>query len=239
MSGDDSAPRDGGATLRPVRTYVIRKGRMTRREKLNYEAFRGAWCIPFERRTLDLAEVFPNANPVVMEIGFGMGLSTAEIARERPDINYIGCEVHVPGVGRLLGEINESGLTNLYIIEHDALEALEVMFPDGSLAGFHIFFPDPWPKKRHHKRRLITRPRTDLLCAKLARGGYIYFVTDWEDYALSAREELSATPGLRNRYEGFAPREEWRPVTKFEQRALDEGRKIYELYFVKDGEEGV
>ena len=163
-----------------------------------------------------------------------MGTATAQIAAEHPDINYIGIEVHTPGVGRLLGEIRNRDLKNLYIIEHDALEVLETMVVDGSVNGFHIFFPDPWQKKRHYKRRMIQRPRTDLLASKLAPEGYLYFVTDWQAYADSAIEELTQTPGLHNKFDGFAPHQEWRPQTKFERKGLEQGRVINELYFVKD-----
>lgn len=144
---------------RPVRTYVIRAGRMTENEKRSYEELHHVWCIPFEHRTLNFTDIFNNTNPVTMEIGFGMGHATAQIAQDNPNMNYIGSEVHVPGVGRLLGEIKKRQLKNLYLIEYDALEILETMIPDNSLAGFHIFFPDPWPKKKHHKRRLLQRPR--------------------------------------------------------------------------------
>lgn len=221
---------------RPVRTYVIRAGRMTENEKRSYEELHHVWCIPFEHRTLNFTDIFNNTNPVTMEIGFGMGHATAQIAQDNPNMNYIGSEVHVPGVGRLLGEIKKRQLKNLYLIEYDALEILETMIPDNSLAGFHIFFPDPWPKKKHHKRRLLQRPRTDLLVSKLSLGGYIYFATDWEEYALSALEELSCTEGIHNKYEKFAPHQEWRPRTKFEQKGLDAGREIFELVFVKDEE---
>ena len=216
---------------RPVRTYVIRAGRMTENEKRSYEELHHVWCIPFEHRTLNFTDIFNNTNPVTMEIGFGMGHATAQIAQDNPNMNYIGSEVHVPGVGRLLGEIKKRQLKNLYLIEYDALEILET-----SVEGFHIFFPDPWPKKKHHKRRLLQRPRTDLLVSKLSPGGYIYFATDWEEYALSAVEELSCTEGIHNKYEKFAPHQEWRPRTKFEQKGLDAGREIFELVFVKDEE---
>ena len=221
---------------RPVRTYVIRAGRMTENEKRSYEELHHVWCIPFEHRTLNFTDIFNNTNPVTMEIGFGMGHATAQIAQDNPNMNYIGSEVHVPGVGRLLGEIKKRQLKNLYLIEYDALEILETMIPDNSLAGFHIFFPDPWPKKKHHKRRLLQRPRTDILVSKLSPGGYIYFATDWEEYAESALEELSCTEGIHNKYEKFAPHQDWRPRTKFEQKGLDAGREIFELVFVKDEE---
>lgn len=181
-----------------------------------------------------LAAIFGNDNPVTVEIGFGMGAATAIIAKEHPENNYIGIEVHKPGIGRLMGLIEEKHLNNIRIIEHDALEALEDMFCCGSVEAFHIFFPDPWPKKRHNKRRLITRPRTDLIASRLATGGYLYMVTDWEDYAQWALRELTATEGLVNKYDGFAPRQTWRPDTKFETRGTNQGRGIRELYFVKE-----
>ena len=224
---DDS---DNSIFRRPVRTFVIRAGRLTTSERKSYDELHHVWCIPYEHKTLNYTEIFNNTNPVIMEIGFGMGHATSIIAENNPDINYIGSEVHVPGVGRLLGDIKTKLLKNLYIIEHDALEILETMIPDNSLAGFHIFFPDPWPKKKHHKRRMLQRPRTDLLAKKLAPGGYLYFATDWQEYAESALEELKMTEGLANKYEGYAPHQEWRPRTKFEQKGLDAGRDIYELF---------
>ncbi|MCR5081446.1 MAG: tRNA (guanosine(46)-N7)-methyltransferase TrmB [Treponema sp.] len=222
-----------GFFRRPVRTFVIRAGRMSESEKRNFDELQQVWCIPFEHKTLNYTEIFNNTNPVTMEIGFGMGHATGIIAENNPDMNYIGSEVHVPGVGRLLGDIKNRGLKNLYIIKHDALEILETMIPDDSLAAFHIFFPDPWPKKKHHKRRMLQRPRTDLLAKKLAPGGYLYFATDWQEYAESALEELTLTEGLVNKYESFAPHQEWRPRTKFEQKGIDAGRDIYELMFIK------
>ena len=228
---DDS---DNSIFRRPVRTFVIRAGRLTTSERKSYDELHHVWCIPYEHKTLNYTEIFNNTNPVIMEIGFGMGHATSIIAENNPDINYIGSEVHVPGVGRLLGDIKTKQLKNLYIIEHDALEILGTMIPDNSLAGFHIFFPDPWPKKKHHKRRMLQRPRTDLLAKKLAPGGYLYFATDWQEYAESALEELKMTEGLANKYEGYAPHQEWRPRTKFEQKGLDAGRDIYELFFVKE-----
>lgn len=225
---------ESGLFRRPIRTFVIRAGRMTGSEKRSYDELQQVWCIPFEHKTLNYTEIFSNTNPVIMEIGFGMGHATSIIAENNPDINFLGSEVHVPGVGRLLGDIKSKQLKNLFIMEHDALEILESMIPDNSLAGFHIFFPDPWPKKKHHKRRMLQRPRTDLLAKKLAPGGYLYFATDWQEYAESALEELTLTEGLVNKYESFAPHQEWRPRTKFEQKGLDAGRDIYELYFVKE-----
>ena len=224
------------AFLMTVKTYVLRAGRMSENEKRSYEELKHVWCLPFEHKTLNFTEIFSNTNPVTFEIGFGMGHATSKIAMANPDMNYIGSEVHVPGVGRLLSDIKKNGIKNLYIIQHDALEILETMIPDSSIEAFHVFFPDPWPKKKHHKRRLMRRPHTDLLAQKLAPGGYIYFATDWEEYAEEALQELSETAGLKNRYDGYAPHQEWRPRTKFEQKGLDADRKICELIFVKDSE---
>jgi tRNA (guanine-N7-)-methyltransferase len=160
-----------------------------------------------------------------------MGIATTEIAEQNPDKNYIAIEVHRPGIGRLLWEIERRKLGNIRIIEHDAVEAAGEMLGDRSLAAFHIFFPDPWPKKRHHKRRLITRPFTEVLARKLLPGGYLYMVTDWADYGDWALGELSATAGLRNAFEGFAPPQSWRPRTKFEEKGLAQNHEVRELYF--------
>lgn len=220
-------------TRREIHTFVIRGGHMTESEKRSYETLHDKYCIPFAKEKLNYSAIFGNDNPVVIEIGFGMGKATWIIASEHPDINYIGIEVHKPGVGKLLGEIEAHGLTNLRIIEFDAMEVLKEMIDDSSIEGFHIFFADPWPKRKHHKRRLVQRPRTDLLTSKLKKGGYVYFVTDWLPYAEFALEELSLTQGLKNRYEGFAPHQKWRPETRFEQKGLDANRVISEMLFEK------
>lgn len=231
--GVREVPENENPFFRTVHTYVIRAGRMTCGERKNYAELKSAWCIPFERRTLSVHDIFGNTNPLTIEIGFGMGHATSLIAEQHPDMNYIGIEVHVPGVGRLLGDINQKQLKNLYIIEHDALDVLDCMVADNSVHAFHVFFPDPWPKKKHHKRRLMQRPHTDVLAAKLVPGGTIYFVTDWKAYAEQALSELSDTPKLHNRYESFAEPQTWRPRTKFEQKGLNAGRVIHELVFEK------
>lgn len=219
--------------LRTIKTFVLRAGRMTDAQRRAYENLSCRWCIPFTGTHLNFIDVFDNINPVTIEIGFGMGKATSIIAKENPNINYLGMEVHRPGVGKLLCDIEEKNLSNLYIIEHDAVEVLTTMIPDNSVQAFHIFFPDPWPKKKHHKRRLVQRPLTNLLVQKLAPGGYVYMVTDWEPYAEFAMEELTATDCLKNKYEGFAPHQEWRPETKFENKGLKAERVISELYFEK------
>lgn len=219
--------------VRSVRTFVLRAGRMTDAQKKSYNELAPRWCIPFNGKPLDYSAVFGNSAPVTVEIGFGMGQATGVIARNNPGMNYIGIEVHQAGVGRLLGDIARMELENLRIIEHDALEVLETMIPDESLAAFHVFFPDPWPKKKHHKRRLMQRPRTELLTRKLAPGGYLYMATDWEPYGIHALEELEHTQGLRNRFNQFAPRQEWRPETRFEEKGKQANRAIFELMFEK------
>lgn len=218
---------------RTIKTFVLRQGRMTEGQLRDYEELSGKWCLPFANQMLNFTDIFQNTNPVVIEIGFGMGQATAIIAEQNPDKNYIGIEVHRPGVGRLLGEIKTRELKNLFIIQYDALEVLEKMIPDSSVSAFHIFFPDPWPKKKHHKRRLVQRPRTDLFAKKLAAGGYICMATDWEPYAEFALDELTNTAGLKNRYDDFAEKQTWRPETKFEAKGINAERVIRELVFEK------
>ena len=217
--------------MRTIHTFVMRAGRMTDGQRRDYETLSEKWCIPYTTEPVDFPTLFGNKNSVTVEIGFGMGKATGLIAAANPDKNYLGLEVHTPGVGKLLGDIRDLGLTNIRIIEHDAIDVLEYMIPDESVDAFHIFFPDPWPKKKHHKRRLVQRPRTELIASKLKKGGYLYFVTDWLPYAEFALEELCATEGLKNKYEGFAPHQEWRPETKFERKGKNAERVISELMF--------
>jgi tRNA (guanine-N7-)-methyltransferase len=160
-----------------------------------------------------------------------MGAATALIAGENPRKNYIGLEIHKPGIGRLLWEIEHRSLSNVRIIEHAAAEVFQNMIPENSLVGIHVFFPDPWPKKRHHKRRLIQRPFTDCLASKLKPGGYFYMVSDWIDYAKWALSVLTSTQGMVNEHEGFAPPQSWRPMTSFEKKGLDKKHEIKELFF--------
>ena len=218
---------------REVKTYVLRAGRMTAAQEKAYKQLAPAYCIPFENKRINFVDIFGNTNPIIVEIGFGMGDATWQIAKANPNINYIGIEVHTPGVGKLLSEIQKNELKNLYIIEYDAMEVLQNMFGDNSINGFHIFFPDPWPKKKHHKRIMLQRPRTDLLAKKLSAGGYLYFVTDWLEYAEFALEQLTDTPGLKNKYDGFAEPQLWRNQTKFERKGMAADRVITEIFFEK------
>jgi len=226
VKNEVSRPRRRG-----IKSYVLRGGRLTSAQKRSYESLSEKFIIPYECKTLDFACVFGNNNPVVVEIGFGMGKATALIAGENPDINYIGLEIHKPGIGRLLWEIEHRPLLNVRIIEHDATEVFMNMIPANSLGGVHIFFPDPWPKKRHRKRRLIQPPFTGCIAQKLMRGSYIYMVSDWLDYAEWALDVLTGTEGMVNAYDGFAPPQSWRPMTSFEKKGLDKKHEIKELFF--------
>lgn len=223
-----------------IKTFVLRSGRMTDAQKEKYITLKEKWVLPFTANQLDLEKVFENTKPLTIEIGFGMARATSLLAQENSQINYLGLEVHKAGVAKLLSEIEIYSLKNVLIIEHDALEVLESMIPDNSVSCFHIFFPDPWPKKKHHKRRLMIRPNTDLLTRKLKKGGRIVMATDWEDYAFHALNELSETKDLVNSYEslkeslnGFAPKQEWRPETGFEKKGKTKNHTIYELVFEK------
>ena len=216
-----------------IKSYVLRSGRITKAQQRSLDTLSGTYCIPFSDSIVDLSLVFNNSNPVTIEIGFGMGSATAEIASANPEKNYIGIEVFRAGIGRLLMEIDKRRLTNIRIIEHDVTDVLEKMIPNDSIDAFHIFFPDPWPKKRQKKRRLVRLPFTDVLASRLKYGGYIYMVSDNEDYCNFALDELRATRTLHNAYEGFATRQDWRPYTKFEKKALASAKDVKELLFVK------
>jgi len=216
-----------------LKSYVIRSGRFTTAQRNAYDKLPSGIVIPFSDEKQDFSAIFGNSADIIMEIGFGSGFATAEIAQANPEINYLGIEVHRPGIGRLLWEIEKRSLNNIRIIEHDAALVAEKMILAGLLKGIHIFFPDPWPKTRHRKRRLIQRPFTKLLAACLKKGGYLYMVTDWDDYANHALEELTSTQEFCNAYEGFADPQTWRPHTKFEKKGLAKEHKIRELFFIK------
>ncbi|MCU0967781.1 MAG: tRNA (guanosine(46)-N7)-methyltransferase TrmB [Rubrivivax sp.] len=189
------------------------------------------YLLPFATRQVDPRAVFGRAAPVIVEIGFGMGDATALVAAAMPDHDFIGVEVHEAGVGALLRRIGEQQLTNLRIVRHDAVEVLQQMIAPASLAGVHLWFPDPWPKTRHHKRRLVQPPFAALVASRLAPGGYLHCATDWQPYAEQMLDVLSATPGLVNTSAGFAERPAWRPPTKFEQRGLRLGHGVWDLVF--------
>jgi tRNA (guanine-N7-)-methyltransferase len=216
---------------RPIRSFVLRQGRLTVAQERAVETLLPAYGIPYAPVMLDLDAAFGRAAPKILEIGFGMGTATAQIAQANPDKDYLGVEVHTPGVGNLLRLLQEHNLTNLRVIQHDAVEVLRDMIADVSLDGVHIFFPDPWPKKRHHKRRLLQTEFVRLLCDKLKPGGYLHFATDWEEYAQWGLDVLRAEPQLNNTVQDYAPRPEYRPLTKFEQRGLSLGHGVWDLIF--------
>ena len=215
----------------PIKSFVRRAGRMGTGQQRALETLAPKYVVPFEAHQADWAGHFGRAAPTVLEIGFGMGGATAAIAAARPDINFIGVEVHQPGVGALLKLIDEGKLENLRIVQHDAVEVLRHMVPQKSLAGVHIYFPDPWHKKRHHKRRLIQPGFVSQLVSYLAPGGYLHCATDWEPYAQQMLEVLSAEPQLHKTCEGYAPRPDWRPLTKFEHRGMKLGHGVWDLLF--------
>ncbi|GAB4222550.1 MAG: tRNA (guanosine(46)-N7)-methyltransferase TrmB [Spirochaetales bacterium] len=217
-----------------IRSYVLRQGKMTKAQAKAYAEWKDTYCIPFaEGTSLDFSVLFPQAERVVLEIGFGMGEATAQLAQEMPRTGFLGIEVHTPGVGKLLWEIHHRQLSNIRIVQADAVLVLQEMIAPESLDGVHIFFPDPWPKKRHHKRRLITDDFLTLLASRMKEGAYLYMVTDWEEYAFWMLERVDRCNFLQNPYRSFAPPIPWRPRTAFEQKGVREGRKINEIFAEK------
>ena len=215
----------------PIRSYVLRQGRFSRAQQRAYEELLPRFGVRYAPAPLDFPALFGRRAPVVAEIGFGMGETTAHVAAGHPETDYLAIEVHTPGVGSLLRHLEESELRNVRIVQHDAVEVLRDMVPPGSLAGMHVFFPDPWPKKRHHKRRLVQPAFAALAASRLVPGAYLHVATDWEDYAYRVLEVLGAEPSLANTAAGFAPRPAWRPQTKFERRGLELGHGVWDLVF--------
>jgi tRNA (guanine-N7-)-methyltransferase len=227
---DVNDPADA-AVPRPIRSFVLRAGRMGPGQQRALQALGPRFVLPFQSRALDLAKTFGRRAPTVLEIGFGMGDATAQVAAASPGTDFIGIEVHQPGVGALLKHIGALGLNNLRLVQHDAVEVLKHMIPPNALAGIHIWFPDPWHKKRHHKRRLIQPDFVTLLASRLAPGGMLHCATDWQPYAEQMLQVLSVEPLLRNTAEGFAPKPDARPLTKFEARGLKLGHGVWDLLF--------
>lgn len=239
-STTSSSPRNGGAPEgvafpKTIKSFVRRAGRTTTGQAKAFEEFGPRFILPYQAQPLDAPATFGRSAPLILEIGFGMGEATARIARVRPDDNFLCCEVHEPGVGALLKRIGEQGLTNIRILQHDAVEVIDHMLPEGVLAGVHIFFPDPWHKTKHHKRRLIQPALVAKLAARLQSGGYLHCATDWQPYAEQMLEVLGAEPLLRNTAEGYAPKPDYRPLTKFENRGLRLGHGVWDLVFTRQG----
>ena len=216
-----------------IRSFVTRAGRLSLAQARALETLGPQFMLPFAKAPLDVALAFGRSAPTILEIGFGMGDTTSHIAANMPTTDFIGVEVHTPGVGSLLKQIGEQGLSNLRLIQHDAVEVLTQMIPPGSLAGVHVFFPDPWHKARHNKRRLLQAPFVKLLAERLAPGGYLHCATDWQEYAEQMLEVLGAEPALQNTADAYAPQPAYRPLTKFENRGLRLGHGVWDLVFVK------
>jgi tRNA (guanine-N7-)-methyltransferase len=224
--GEADAPRH-----RPVRSFVLRQGRMSPAQQRACDELTPRYGIDFAHAPLAFVHAFGRSAPVVLEIGCGMGETTAAIAAAHPEKDFLGIEVHAPGVGALLKRVDAMGLANVRVIRHDAVEVVEHMIAPASLAGIHVYFPDPWPKKRHHKRRLLQGPFVRALAQRLASGGYLHAATDWEDYAREMLDTLNAEPLLANTAAGYAPRPGWRPLTKFERRGVALGHQVFDLLF--------
>lgn len=237
------APFDGLATLANgpanaataatahIRSFVHRRGHITLGQKEALDTLLDKWSIKYTDRHLPVAATFGREAPTVLEIGFGMGETTEKIALAKPELNFIGVEVFNAGVGAMLKRIESSNLTNVRIIQHDAVEVVRDMIAPNSLAGVHVYFPDPWPKKRHNKRRLIQSTFVSLLASRIAPGGYLHCATDWENYAEQMLDVLSREPLLANTADGFAERPAWRPQTKFETRGLRLGHGVWDVIF--------
>jgi tRNA (guanine-N7-)-methyltransferase len=220
--------------MRTIRSFVLRTGRTTAGQAKAFADAGPKFLLPYSAAPLDIEAAFGRAAPTILEIGFGMGEATAQIAALLPEKNFLCCEVHTPGVGALLKRITEQGLGNIRILQHDAVQVLDHMLVPGSLDGVHIFFPDPWHKKKHNKRRLIQAPLVSKLVTRLKPGGYLHCATDWQPYAEQILEVLRAEPLLKNTAasgDGYAPKPDYRPLTKFENRGIKLGHGVWDLVF--------
>ncbi len=219
-------------SLRRIRSFVLREGRLTRGQQQALETLWPKYGVDYRECPLDLPALFGNDHPVILEIGFGNGESLAEQAAAEPEHNFLGIEVHRPGVGHLLRLVEERGLTNLRIVNHDAVEVLEHMIPERSLSGVQIYFPDPWPKKKHHKRRIVQPSFLRLLASRMRPGAFLHLATDWQDYAEHMVDALHQVEDLfeNTAVEGaFVPRPQRRPQTKFERRGQRLGHGTWDL----------
>ena len=230
----DAAPADT-TFHRSIRSFVRRTGRTTLGQAKAFEDVGPRFLLPYHAAPLDFSATFGRIAPTVLEIGFGMGEATAYIAAQMPQTNFLCCEVHTPGVGALLKRIAEQGLENIRILQHDAVEVIDHMLPIGSLDGVHIFFPDPWHKKKHNKRRLIQPPLIAKLAARLKPGGYLHCATDWQPYAEQILDVLSTEALLKNTAveSGYAPKPDYRPLTKFENRGIKLGHGVWDVVFTR------
>ncbi len=220
---------------RKIKSYVLRAGRVSNRQQQGLDLWVKDYALSMTDSPWNLTEVFGREADTIVEIGFGMGTSLLHMAQNNPELNYIGIEVHQAGVGGLAADLHDHQVTNVRIVAHDAVEAFQTQIADNSLAGIQIFFPDPWHKKRHHKRRLIQPEFIQLLTQKIKKGGFIHCATDWQEYAEHMLEVLSAASGLYNSQAdgGYSPKPESRPLTKFEQRGERLGHGVWDLIFLK------
>lgn len=216
-----------------IRSFVLRQGHLSAAQARFHAEMMPKIGVPYSPSLLDLNAVFGRVAPKILEIGCGMGETSAAISLAHPENDYLGLEVHTPGVGNLCKLVSEGNITNQRICQHDAVEVVRDMLPKGSLDGIHVFFPDPWHKKRHNKRRLLQTPFVAELAARLKPGGYFHCATDWEDYAIQMLEVLGSEPLLKNTVEGYAPRPDYRPLTKFENRGLKLGHGVWDLVFIR------
>jgi tRNA (guanine-N7-)-methyltransferase len=222
---------DAQPAHRPVRSFVLRQGRISPAQQRALTNLLPRFGIAYTPAPLDFTQTFGRAAPVILEIGFGMGETTAAMAAARPELNFLGVEVHGPGVGALLNRVDAEHLANVRVIQHDVVDVLQQMMPGDSLAGVHVYFPDPWPKKRHHKRRLLQPAFVHAVAQRLVPGGYVHAATDWQEYADEILATFTAEPLLANTADGFAPRPAWRPQTKFETRGRRLGHGVRDIVF--------
>ena len=218
---------------RRIKSFVLREGRFTEGQQRAFELHWKSFGLDYSEKIIDLSVLFERAAPTILEVGFGNGDSLAQMAEKNPHNNYLGIEVHRPGAGQLLQQIEKKELNNVRVSTHDAVEVLKSQLTENSLSGIQIFFPDPWPKKRHHKRRIIQSDFMTLLAKRLKTNGFVHLATDWAPYAVQMLEVMQSHPDFKNTVENFIPRPDSRPLTKFEQRGLKLGHKIFDLMFIK------
>ncbi len=237
MSTDPATPPTPPPAHRPIKSFVLRAGRSGSGQQRALAELGPRFVLPYSTTPLDAAAAYGRVAPLVLEIGFGMGQATAQVAQAQPQTNFLGVEVHPPGVGALLKLVGDLQLANIRIVQHDAVDVLTHMLAPASLAGVHIWFPDPWHKKRHNKRRLIQSALVSLLASRLQPGAYLHLATDWQPYAEQMLEVLAGEPLLVNAQpgNGYAPRPGSRPLTKFEARGQRLGHGVWDLMFGRTG----
>ena len=213
-----------------IRSYRLRGSRITKPQQSALDKYWGRYGFEYQGSPLNLAEIFPNPNPIILEIGFGMGEATALIGRDFPETNFLAIEVHKPGIGKLMARIEELELTNIRIISGDAHPILRTMMEDESVDGVHLFFPDPWPKKSHNKRRIINNPFLELISSKLKPGGFFHIATDWLPYAEYIQEVFAPSTLFSG---GVVERPEWRPVTRFEGQGISKEHQVTDMRYIK------